>query len=724
MSLETQRLEFGEFFLDLREKVLLRGGKRLAINPKTYQLLVTLIENHGHLVEKEQLMQALWADSFVEDGNLAFTVSLLRKTLGDDTQNPRYIETVPRRGYRFIAEVRETADGNGSAKNSATPVERKAASSPKIKRIFLTAAALLLLSVFVSGLWYSRNRNTDVEAPILLAGFNSEKLSTDGNVGSAVISPDGTNVIYASGFKVRQSIWLRQLESSNNVQIIPPSENFYFGMEVSPDGQTLYFARVQQNPEDGQQADIYRIPILGGVPTKIVSQAQGSISLSDDGGKISFIRCPYLDNDYCSLWIANSDGKNEKQILSRPRPIRIGTMKFSPDGKTIAFAFGQSRNWANEFSLAEVDIESGVEREITPEKFFNIKRLAWLPNQRGLLLAARKHPDNNFRIWQVSTVTGAIAALTHDSDDYAALSLSRDGGVLVATKNRADFRLNVYQADSPASQPRVLTEASTAGFAANGKIIFSSAMTGNHEVWSINPDGSEQRQLTTNPAMDLYGTTSLDNKFVFFDSNRSGESQVWRMDADGSNQIQITHKVGGFPHSVSPDGNWLYYMSAKDRKLMRVPTNGGEEELVLDKPSDNFAFSVLDKRRFQFALSPDASQVAIAESRNSRTVMTIVSLSDKRTIKIFNLPNEKSDIVQSAWSPDGKSLFYVSPDDNHENYVIWQQPLDGKPPIQIAHLGPDELRGVKSFAISPDGKSFAVIQGSWKHDAVLLRGLR
>lgn len=708
MLLNTKSLEFGEFLLDVKEKVLLRDGERISINPKTYHLLVTLIENHGHIVEKEQLMERLWADSFVEDANLAFTVSLLRKTLGDDTQHPRYIETVPRRGYRFIAEVRGKVNQN-DASNS---IDQEAANPPKFQRLFVPAAALILIAGIVSSVWYARSRNLGDEAPILLAEFSSEKLSADGKVRSAVISPDGTKAIYANGIKGKQSVWLRELESSTNIQIIPPSENFYFEFALSPDGQTLYFVRVQQNPEDGQQADIYRISIFGGVPTKIVSQTQGSISLSTDGEKISFIRCPYLDDEYCSLWIADSDGKNEKRILSRPRPIRIGTMKISPDGKTIAFAVGQSRNWANEFSLAEVDIENGVEREITPEKFFNIKSLAWLPNQRGLLLAAQKHPDNNFRIWQASTATGGIAELTHDSDNYAALSLNRDGSVLVCTKNRPDFRLNIYRPESLAAAPLVLGDGSTVTFAPDGKIVFSSDMTGNSEIWSIDADGSEQRQLTNDPAWDLYSVVSPDNNFVFFESNRTGEAQVWRMNADGSNQIQITHRDGGFPQLVSPDGKWLYYMSARERKLMRVSANGGEVELVLDK------------RLYNFALSTDASQIAFAESLNKRTVMRIVSLLDKQTTKTFDLPNEKTENVQSAWSPDGKSLFYVLPDDKFENYIIWLHPLDGKMSVRIADLGPDELRESKAFAVSPDGRTFAVIQGGWKHDAILITGLR
>jgi len=106
MFLETNNFEFGEFHLDAREKVLLRDGKPLPITPKAFQLLFILVENHGHLVEKDELMKSVWADSFVEEGNITFTIGLLRKLLGDDTKNPRFIETVPRRGYRFITDVR------------------------------------------------------------------------------------------------------------------------------------------------------------------------------------------------------------------------------------------------------------------------------------------------------------------------------------------------------------------------------------------------------------------------------------------------------------------------------------------------------------------------------------------------------------------------------------------------------------------------------------------
>src|SRR5438067_217233 len=105
MLLGTNKFEFDDFLLDAKEKVLVRDGKALPITPKAFLLLLTLVENHGHLVEKEKLIATVWKDSFVEEGNLAVTVRFLRKMLGDNTQRPLFIETVPKRGYRFIADV-------------------------------------------------------------------------------------------------------------------------------------------------------------------------------------------------------------------------------------------------------------------------------------------------------------------------------------------------------------------------------------------------------------------------------------------------------------------------------------------------------------------------------------------------------------------------------------------------------------------------------------------
>ncbi len=716
MSLQTKQFyEFANFRLDLSEKVLLRDGKRVSLTPKVFDTLKILTENAGQLLEKDVLMQKIWQDRFVEENNLTFNIKMLRKALGDNAAKPRFIETVPKRGYRFVAEVREITKENDSNNDKtrafSQSFEKITTGSLKSKKFLLPTAAVLIVGVIFIGFWYAGGKDNELIAPILSAPFTSEKLSTNGKIVHAVVSSDGKNVVYTNGIEGKQSIWLRQLESANNVEIIPPSDDIYAGLALSPDGNFLYLARRPKSVE-GQTA-IYRVSIFGGILTRIIGEAQGWISVSPDGGKISFVRCYYREDEFCSLWIADSaDGNNERKLVSRPRPFRIADNAVSPDGKTIAFAVGQSENAANEFGLAEVNIESGVERELTAQKFFNVKSLTWLPNQSGFFITASRIPNKNFRIWQVSAATGEASPLTKDSETYSALSLDKKASVLVSTLVKPDFRLQLLNTENP-SAGRILTDAMSAAFAPDGKVIFSSAMSGNDEIWSINADGSGQRQLTNDTADESAPVVSPDNNSIFFASNRTGEAHVWRMNADGSNQEQITKTEGGYPLSVSSDGKWLYYHHGLNRTLWRVSTTpSGEEQ------------SILNKRKNRFAVSPDGLRIVFLEKQDEENILMIISLADGQTIKTFKLADGRARLVDLEWSRDGENLAYILADGEFKNNKLWFQPLDGKTPRYITDLGDKEIGEASGFALSPDGKSFAVTQGGWRHDAVLLKGLK
>jgi eukaryotic-like serine/threonine-protein kinase len=711
MSLETHSFEFDEFLLDGKEKVLLRDGKPLPITPKAFQLLEILVENHGHLVERNELLNKVWADSFVEEGNLTFTIQLLRKVLGDDKRNPRFIETVPKRGYRFVAKVKEVFRQPDTQDKIETDNSQKQVIVTKSwtnrQRLFVAAVAVFLLTAAISiGSWYFRSKDLANNAPILSTPFDLEKLSTTGKVLRAVVSPDGKNLLYVNGaFTEKQSVWLRQLASGNNTEIIPPSDHTYYGLEVSPDSNFLYFNRSSKtNP----QQDIYRVPISGGIPQKILENTEGWMSLSPDSQQISFVRCLRREEENCTLLIADAaSGKNEKRLVSRPRPFRIGDNQFSPNGKTIAFAVGQSQNGANEFGLLEVSLENGAERELTKEKFFNIKGLAWLPENSGLLITASRIPTKQFRIWEVSTATGSVQPLTKDAENYAELSLDKAATTLVSTQTMQNYQLSVLNREN-LSNPRILADGSRVTFSPDGKIFFASLMSGNDEIWSINSDGSNQRQLTNDPADDSAPIFSGNSKTIFFASNRTGNAQTWRMDADGSNQIQITDKEPGTPLFVSPDGQWLYYHRSLKKTLWKIPTKGGQEQLVLNRFAHHFAFS------------PDGGKVAFLEDRDGDKFIEIVSSVDGQTVKSLKITDYKPVINEINWMPDGQEIAYVAAGDK-QNFVLHRQSIDGGASEKIADLGNEQIN---SFAISPDGKNFAVVKGGWRHDAVLLKGLR
>src|SRR5260221_5736451 len=178
MLLETRNFEFGGFRYDIREKVLFKDDCPLSATPKTLKLLQILIEKRGHVVEKSELMESIWGDSFVEEVNIAFTVNLLRKALGDDARNPRFIETIPTRGYRFIAEVSES---DGKHPDSQLTVV-KANTVPLSERFVVQIAVgcVFLISLIFVVSWYARSKITP--PPLLANTFSLEKLSTSGEV--------------------------------------------------------------------------------------------------------------------------------------------------------------------------------------------------------------------------------------------------------------------------------------------------------------------------------------------------------------------------------------------------------------------------------------------------------------------------------------------------------------------------------------------------------------
>jgi Tol biopolymer transport system component/DNA-binding winged helix-turn-helix (wHTH) protein len=709
--LRSQHLfRFEDFRLLADESKLYKGEEQVALTPKMYDLLRVLVQYHGRILEKEFLLQEVWPDSFVEEGNISFNIRQLRKALDDDAQTPRFIETIPRKGYRFVAPVEEVTAANEATEDTIRADAHKL-------RLFGSKRFLVLVLFIVFAIlagsavlfWFLKGRGVEA-APILSTPFASERLTTDGEIFSVVISRDGKTIVYSRRNAGKESLWVVQPGKPDTTAIVAPSDYKYFGIALSPDGTNVYFARSSGTEP---QADIYRASIFGGVPERIISQTQGWISVSPDGEKISFVRCPYEDQEYCSLWIANaSDGKNERELVSRPSPFRIGDNKISPDGKTVAFAVGQSRTSSNEFGLAEVDIESAKEHDLAPNRFFNIEYLSWLPDQKDILLTARQLPDKNFRIWRLTEASGEATALTDDSQSYSALSLNDAGNLLVTSQVAPNFHLDLYSVGNAPALPKHVVNSLAVTFAPNGELVFSSHRTGNYEIWRINSDGSDERQLTEDPADDVAPIVSADGAVIYYATNRTGKIQVWKMRWDGSNQTQVTFGDGGYPLNISPDDQWLYYRSALEKTLKRVSLQDGREELVFDKPG---AYS---------ALSPADDQLAWAENVNGQNTLKIISLSEKNAVRTLRTDAPSDKLAGLAWSHDGKSLAYVLDNGPNAHESLWLQPINGEAPRKIGDLNGEVVYELAGLAFSLNDQAVAVSQGAWDHDAILLKGLK
>lgn len=711
MSLETQTLlKFGAFTLKADESVLELDGTAVPLTPKMYDLLLVLVRNSGRIVEKDVLLREVWPDSFVEEGNIAFNIRQLRKLLGCDAQSPTFIETVPRRGYRFIAPVEPVIEKAPEPPLPDSASHSEVIAQPASRRrggILALVSPVVLVVLAAAYIWYPR---TASPSGLLTTPLSIEKLSADGNIFHAVLTPDGRKLVYThrSG-SGKQSIWVRELQTSNAVQIVAPSEHFYGGMTISPDGGTIYFSRGSQT---GPQTDIFRMSITGGVPEKLIESTQGWMSISPDGSRISFVRCPYKEDDHCSLYIADTEnGANEKKLITRPKFIRISDNRISPDGKKVAFASGHSRTASNEFGLYEVDIESGKERRLSNEAFFNIGYLTYLPDQKSILLTAMQRPDRSYPIWKVSLADGKTERLTSDSECYSRLSIDAQAGLLLATRVTPDFRLYLYNLGDP-GPPLPIASAGTVRYASGERFVFSSEMSGNSEIWSAKIDGTDQRQLTNHPGSDLEPIVSPDGSEVFFGSDRSGILQVWRMNIDGSDPRPLTHEEGGYPLHISPDGRWLFYRSGFNGNIRKVEVETGKEEVVAGDLGH------------RMTVSPDTEFIAFARREKEAFLLEIYSIRDARVIRSIPIEIPRTRVAQVAWSRDGKHLLYILTDDKKENGKLYSQSVDGGPAKEIADLRGDSIAEMTALAIAPDGRSFAVIKGTWKHDAVLIRGLK
>lgn len=696
---------FGDFVVDTDQKVLLRQDKVLPLTPKLFETLLILVENSGRIVQKEQFMERLWPHTFVEEANLTSNIQQLRKSLGDNARQPHYIETVTKRGYRFIADVQRVETVNNGVDDSATSIPAIATRVPDRKRVkprVVIAIATAILVVVSGGFvfWrFFRASSKNLGDLVANLPLKIERLTDSGQSSSTAISPDGKYVTYTRVIEGRDSIWIRQLTTNTNSEIVSPTDNIV-GMAFSHSGEYLYFV-------GGNPSALYRVSLLGDVPIKILERLEGKFSLSPDDSRIAFIRVSTNSNGHQehALMIANSDGANESKLLARQYPDKLDAPAWSPDGRSIVCAYGNSAAGNQGVSLVEVSAVDGSTRELSGEKFFNIAKIVWLPQKTGLLMTAGKKSEGYRQLWRVSYPDLQFTEITAGLSSFSDLSLSRNGDKVVASQSTRAFDLWVGAARESENLKKITAVMDKFCWTPDGRLVYSLNTIGNVDLWVMRPDGQEQKQLTLNSATNDAPAVTPDGRYIVFISNRAGAFQVWRMQIDGNDPVALT-KGGGknFP-AISPDGKWVLYNTTDDWQLWRVSIDGGESTRL----SASYALFP--------SISPDGKMIACLGRNDSKAVLRILSVEGGRTLKTFELaaPTFSSNRIQ--WTRDGKAVIYGTEHDGVTS--ILRQPLSGGQPTVVMKFE-DELA---DFSYSQDGQSLAVARGGWQHDIVLIRDL-
>lgn len=724
-SLTNHLYRFGEFVVDTDQRVLLRDGKPVSLTPKVFDTLLILVESSGRIVEKEEIKKRLWPDTFVEEANIAFNIQQLRKTLNDDARNPRYIGTVARRGYRFIAEV-EVVPGNGTGVGAAADslaetgnvdetepgqirsIESSVSKRPPTGLIALVAAVILLLGIAGIVIWrfpdrFARGVDTSRPAasnPTGTSRLKVEQLTVTGQSYHLAISPDGKYVAYEREVEKKGGIWIRQLATNTNVELVPPTERIY-GLAFANNGEYLYYVK-------GDPTAMYRIPLLGGVPTKILDGPQGNFSLWSTDNQIAFIRETTNvegQREY-SLFTSKSDGTGERKLLTGTHPYGLDTPLWTPDGASIICSYGNSTGGGQEFGLIEVSAADGQKKELGSSKFFRITKMAWLADGKKLVLSARRNLGDNNQLWGLTYPGMELTQITEGVTSYADLSLTANADKAVASQETLSSEIWVGPGRDPKSLKKITQAAGSFCWGPDGQLVYSSTAGGNRDLWIMRADGTEQRQLTVDPSLDITPRVTPDNRYIVFVSNRTGVFQLWRMNLDGSNQIQLTKGGPKNHHTISADSKWVLYNTTDDWHLWKVSIDGGEPVevagYVATLPS----------------ISPDQKTIVGVARKGLKRELLFLPFAGGAPTKRMEVPLSRSVGYRIKWTPDGKALIYMAEMDGP--IAIIKQGLSGGPTEQLAIFDQDELF---DFDYSVDGQFLAVTRGLWQHDVVLISDL-
>ena len=429
---------FDNFQLDAGNRQLRRDGTALPLPAKALDLLLALVENSGQLVEKDELFRAVWRDQIVEESNLTVHVSQIRKALGETKSNPRFIETIPGYGYRFVGDVSDLEDEEIVIETqtlSRITIEKEQISDAVISergkisalpsvhtspRLRVSASQILVLGGFIVllasafGIYYSKSKKSAEP----FEKIKLTRLTNSGKIRSATVSPDGKYIAYVLGESEGNSLWMQQVGTASNVRLLPPVKAQVYELTFTPDGSHIFYNLFADGNAD---PEFYRISMLGGVIEKIPNVIASYITFAPDGKRFA-----YAQSDSAAgqnyLVIADADGTNQKTIAGKNYPNTFETqapvISWSPDGETIACLVNHFEADASYSTIVGINVRDGSERLLSEQRWYDVFSIEWLKNGSGLLISASDKVPGRNQIRFLSYPQGEARQITNDLSQY------------------------------------------------------------------------------------------------------------------------------------------------------------------------------------------------------------------------------------------------------------------------------------------------------------------
>lgn len=601
----------------------------------------------------------------------------------------------------YPLEQRTTQVGGAPAVSSA---EYLATSIGRHKLGLVIAIVALLASIIGGMVLWTRFRTNDTAHTFQKVRLS--QLTNSGKANVATISPDSKYVVHVVSDGNLSSLWVRQTATSSNVQIVSPSEARFVGVTFSRDGNYVYYVVYDKNSPLGI---VYQIPVLGGTPRKIMEDVDTPITFSPDGQRFAWIR-QFPQAGETALFVANTDGSDQQKIASRRRPQRFtaGTPigpSWAPEGNVIAAPVAGPENGVERHTVVLVDLKTKTEQDATPHRWSFVQQVVWTPHSTGLVLTAQEQQGGPTQVWYITHPGGEVDRITNDLNNYNGISISAAGATLATVQSQASS--SVWFAPNGHADTAVKVTSGTnegrSGVALmpDGRIVYGVFGGGASDLFMVNPDGSNQRQLTSNAALNALPSVSPDGRYIVFVSTRSGSQHIWRMDSDGTNLRQMTNGIAELSPLVTPDNRWIVYQN-NDFRLWKISIDGGASQQITNGLAS------------QAAISPDGKLIACRyrEEDLSPFKLGLIDFETGKTVKTIDIPPTN---LLLHWSADGRAVLYVDLRGGVGN--IWSQPIDGGTPRQLTNFKSDLIFG---FDMSKDGRQLAVSRGTVSNDVVLI----
>ena len=716
----TRRLlRFSVFEVDLDSGELFKKGQKVKLQEQPFELLVELLKNAGAVVTREHLKERLWPGDTAGDfdSGLNRAINRIREVLGDSAESPHFIETLPRRGYRFIG----TVSGNGIIEPS--PVIQVEHPPPKRRwpRLAITGIALAAVALFT---WLWTHGASAPAPPLKLRQLTTN--SSENPIDVSAISPDGKYLAYHDIDGIRlQEISTGQAHSLPRPSTVSEADAWY-PAKWFPDGTRMVAFAGKAGPDGRWISSAWSLPVLG-KPVLIQDDAVDA-SVSPDGSLVAFTRGLAFDPGNSAtreIWTIGPHGEDARKLVSNDGKTLFYCVRWSPDSSRIAYLCNHTDKnpWTND--IETIPLAGGppvvAVRDTQGDDF------SWSPDGRIVYTRSEPAPNNNdTNLWalKVDPKTGRPQSKQQQMTNLAgfqmtSISLSSDGKKMIVQKR--SFPSDIY-----------------IGRLKNNRQL---------EI---------PRRLTANERSNLPLAWTLDSKSIIFTSDRTGVNAIYKQEIDQNlAELISTGPERVWLPRVTPDGSSIVYFAYPDiqrpwesrfTRLMRVPISGGPREMVtqfsasaenLDCPIHTsaecvfsetspsgievtfLAFNPLTKKlrelfkrkdytSGQWSISPDGAH--IGELRGDTIAVLSLSGQIEQSIRLSNWPY----LYSIDWSADGKS-FLVSQNWPTKTTLL-RVGRDGG--VQLLR---ERKNSMETFAIaSPDGQYLAIEDGSVSSNAWLI----